>query len=362
MVSRTAVVAGATGIVGGALIEHLRASGEWEVVSLSRRTSELGSGVRHVHVDLLDAQESSAKLRELTEATHVFFAAYAPRATPAEEVAPNLTMLMNLVEALEKSAPRLEHVQLIHGSKWYGNHLGPYRTPARETDARHMPPNFYYDQQDWLQDRQRGKRWSWSALRPHGIYGFSVGSPMNHLMSLSLYATISREMDLPLRFPGHPRAFSALYQFTDARLLARAMEWAATTSACENEAFNITNGEPDRWKNIWPEIAQWFGMEVGDGQQISLAHVMADKESLWASMRRKYGLQSYSLTELANWNFADWAYSTPYDQVSSLGKARRAGWTEVLDAPAMFRDLLGALGEQRIIPAPPGLQLHRSEF
>ena len=38
----------------------------------------------------------------------------------------------------------------MQGSKWYGNHLGPYLTPARETDPRHMPPNFYYDQQDFL--------------------------------------------------------------------------------------------------------------------------------------------------------------------------------------------------------------------
>jgi hypothetical protein len=36
----------------------------------------------------------------------------------------------------------------VHGAKWYGMHIGPYRTPAREGDPRHMPPNFYYDQQD----------------------------------------------------------------------------------------------------------------------------------------------------------------------------------------------------------------------
>jgi hypothetical protein len=45
-------------------------------------------------------------------------------------------------------------------------HFGPFKTPARETDPRHLPPNFYYDQEDFLISQSRGKTWSWSALRP----------------------------------------------------------------------------------------------------------------------------------------------------------------------------------------------------
>jgi len=352
MAHQTAVVAGALGIVGRALVAQLQQSGDWDIVTLSRRPAEFGAGVRHVCVDLLDTADCQARLRDLTDATHVFFCAYAPRATVAEEVTPNLAMVINLVEALERAAPRLAHVQLIQGTKWYGNHLGPFRTPARESDARHMPPNFYYDQQDWLAARQRGRRWSWSALRPHCICGFSLGSPMNHLLALSLYATISRELGLPLRFPGHPQAFAALYQFTDARLLARAMEWAATTSACENEAFNMTNGEPDRWQNVWPELTQCFGMPAGPVQQINLARMMADKEPLWARMREVSGLQPYTLEQLVNWSYADWAYASPYDQVSSLAKARRAGWHEVLEPAVMFAELVDGLVGQRVIPPP----------
>ena len=88
-------------------------------------------------------------------------------------------MLVNLVESIEAISPALEHVNLVEGSKWYGNHLGPYKTPARETDARHMPPNMYYNQQDFLESRQHGKRWNWSAVRPHAVCGFAVGNPMN---------------------------------------------------------------------------------------------------------------------------------------------------------------------------------------
>lgn len=350
MIKKTALVVGALGVVGRAVIEQLHASEDWDVVSLSRRDGDFGPHVRHIRADLSDPKSLHAESRVLGSVTHVFYCAHFKGASPNEEIQPNLTMLSNLVEALEAAGGDLQHIQLIHGSKWYGNHLGPYRTPAREDDPRQLATVFYYDQQDWLQARQEGKRWTWSALRPHCICGFSVGSPMNHLMALALYATISRELGLPLRFPGNPAAFGALYEFTDARLLARAMKWVAVNPACSNQAFNLTNGAPDRWKNIWPDIAASFGMRAGECAPISLARTMADKEPLWTKMQAKYGLRPYAMKQLVDWGFADWAYSTPYDQVSSLTKIRQAGWCEVLDPAVMFRDLVAELAEKKIIP------------
>ena len=29
-----------------------------------------------------------------------------------------------------------------------------------------MPPNFYYEQEDFLRSQQVGKSWRWTALRP----------------------------------------------------------------------------------------------------------------------------------------------------------------------------------------------------
>lgn len=353
MTKKVCIVAGALGIVGRALVEHLESNDEWEVIALSRRAPDFETRARFVQVDLFNIEDCRAKLGEFTRATHVFYSAYAPGRTAADEVAPNLAMVVNLVSTMEKLAPRLAHVLLVQGSKWYGNHLGPFRTPAREDDSRHMPPNYYYNQQDWLEDQQRGKHWTWSALRPHCICGFSVGSPMNHLMALSLYAVVSRELMLPLRFPGSSGAFTALYQFTDARLFARAMVWAATTTACENQAFNMTNGEPQRWENLWPAVAGCFGMQPAPVQAISLTRMMADKEPLWARMRDKYELRNYVLSQLVSWEFADWSYSNSFDQISSLAKARRAGWNEVLDAETMFREQTQRLVVERIIPPQP---------
>lgn len=344
------LVAGALGIAGRALLQHLEGDSAWDVVGLSRRTPDFATRAHFVSVDLLDAADCRRKLESFNDVTHVFYAALAAGLSARDEVAPNLSMLENLVTTVEAASPALRHVLLVQGSKWYGHHLGPYRTPAREDDPRHMPPNFYYDQQDWIEQRQKGKPWTWSALRPHCICGFSVGSPMNHLMALALYATISRELGLPLRFPGVPGAFRAIYQFTDAPLFARAMSWAATTPGCANQALNVTNGEYERWENIWPSIAASFGMAPGGVQTISLSRYMADKEPLWQRMREKYGLKPHRLSELVNWEFADWSYSNAFDQMSSLGKIRRLGWNETLDAPTMFAAAIQRLVDDTVIP------------
>ena len=65
-----------------------------------------------------------------------------------------------------------------------------------------MPPLFYYAQYDWLKSYQQGKGWSYPNLIPHGIYGFAVTSPYNHLMALALYACISKELGLPFALGG----------------------------------------------------------------------------------------------------------------------------------------------------------------
>ena len=350
MPTKICIVAGALGVAGRAFIEELESRSDWEVIGISRRKPDFSTRARFVSLDLTNADACERVLAEFSGITHIYFAAYAPSTILTDETAPNLAMLVNLVSALDRISPSLRHVAIVHGSKWYGNHLGPYKTPAREDDPRHMPPNFYYDQQDWIEKYQRGKQWTWSSWRPHGLCGLSVGSPMNQLNALAIYATISRELDLPLRFPGSANAFRAVYQFTDASLLARAALWASEQPSCANQAFNITNGDYDRWENIWSDLAREFGLEPGPVQTISLSRFMADKEPLWSSIRERHGLKPYRMDELVNWKFADWVYSSPFDQMSSLTKIHRAGWNEPLEAMRMFNRLFARMRAERIIP------------
>ncbi len=271
MKRRTALVAGATGLVGGYLLAHLLEQGDWDIVAVSRRKPDVPGNYRHISVDLLDRADCRSKLASLTDISHIFFVAYIEHADPQELVKANTAMLVNLVDVIETASPALEHVHLSEGSKWYGNHLGAYKTPAKEDDPRHMPPNFYYDQQDFLEQRQKGKHWGWSAVRPHAVCGFSTGGPMNLTLAIAVYASISKALGLPLSFPGKPGAYTALYQCTDAALLAKSIEWMATVPKCANQAFNITNGDLIRWQHVWPRFADFFEMDLAPQRHISLA-------------------------------------------------------------------------------------------
>ena len=345
-----AVVVGATGVVGRNLIHHLAGLDGWRVTGLSRRRPDLPAGAEWLEVDLADAANARARLAALTDATHLFYAGYADRPSPAELVAPNLALLVNAVEALAAAAPGLRHVNLIEGTKWYGSHLGPFRTPAKEDDARHMPPNFYYDQQDWLEARQRGKGWSWSALRPHAICGLALGNPMNISTVIAVYAAISKELALPLKFPGRAGAFDALYQVTDATHLAKAMVWCATEPACANQAFNLTNGDYFRWRHLWPKFAEFFAMEAGDPQHVSLTQFMADKAPVWQRITARHGLTPIPFDQVAAWPFGDFVLGSEYDIMSDTTKARRHGFTEVVDSEEMFLSLFADFRAARVIP------------
>ena len=76
---------------------------------------------------------------------------------------------------------------------------------------------------------------------------------MNLAMVIAVYASISKELGLPLRFPGKPGAYDALLEMTDAGLLAKATVWAATDERRGNQAFNINNGDLFRWNEMWPK-------------------------------------------------------------------------------------------------------------
>ena len=350
MSKRKALVAGATGVVGRNLLKHLAASGGWDIVALSRRTPDIEGSYEHIAVDLANASECRTKLHHLDDVTHVFFAALAANRELTQAAIDNLALLRNLVEAIEPVAAGLEHVHVVHGTKWYGMHLGPFKTPAQEDDPRHMPPNFYYDQWDYLVERQKGKRWTYSSTRPHGISGFALGNHSNLTLVIAIYAVICKELGLPLCHPGTPGNYRALYQCTDSGLLARAMVWMATAPECANEAFNITNGDLIRWENTWPRIARYFGMEAGPRRHISLVQFMADKGPVWDRIVAKHGLRSIPYNEIVNWAYGDFVFTPEYDVISSTAKARRFGFHECVDTEEMFPRLWDEMRADRIIP------------
>ncbi len=347
---KTGLIAGATGVVGRNLVQHLDSREDWQVIALSRRTPDIEGLEQHISVDLLDPADCDKQLGGLNKVTHIFYAAYVERPGWHEMVEPNLRMLVNLVDAVEPVATGLQHINLMQGTKWYGNHLGPFKTPAKETDPPHMPPNFYYDQQRFIVKRQKDKTWTWSAARPHGVSGFAIGNPMNLVMVVAVYASISKALGLPLRHPGSRANAHALYQVTDSGLLARACTWMATEDKCANEPFNITNGDIFRWENLWPIFADYFEMKTAPAQKINLTRMMADKAPVWEAVARQYGLRKIPYTDLVRWEYGDFVFTPEYDIISSMTKARQFGFTEVIDSEDMFLRQFDELREHKIIP------------
>ncbi len=70
-----ALIAGVTGIQGGALADRLTAGG-WEVYGLARQPAASDSAVRPIAADLTDLDSLRGALDGI-EPTHVFFTAWA---------------------------------------------------------------------------------------------------------------------------------------------------------------------------------------------------------------------------------------------------------------------------------------------
>ena len=344
------IIAGVSGVIGRAVLEKFETDPKFEVVGLSRSSPNFDMATAHISVDLTDQDDCWKKLKQQTDVTHVAFASYVEKVSLHDQVGPNLTMLENLIKILEEASPSLEHVTLFQGGKAYGCHLGAFKTPAKETDPRHMPPNFYYDQEDFLRSQSLGKLWSWTALRPEAVCGFAVGNPMNLLMVIAVYAAISKHLGQPMRFPGTHAAYGALYQVSDADVLASATHWAGNCESATEEIYNITNGDCFRWSTLWPIFAEYFDMEYAPPIPICLQDMMADKAEIWSEITREHGLNKYSFDQVASWRFGDFIFNCEFDNITSTIKARTSGFHDCIDSEKMFQQKFDRLRQMKVIP------------
>ena len=157
-VKNVVLIAGAHGVSGRSAAEHWTSLPDTRVYGLSRRSAPLPAGVEVISADLLDRDDLQRKLGKVTGITHIVFGAYIEKPTATERSEANVAILKNLLDVVEQASPSLQHLTFYQGGKAYGADLGPFKTPAREDDARLMPPNFYYDQEDFLRERQQGRR------------------------------------------------------------------------------------------------------------------------------------------------------------------------------------------------------------
>ncbi len=352
--ARTALVVGASGIVGAATAALLREEG-WVVHGLARNPGRDGE-ILPVAADLRDAAGTATALAGLRPDA-VFITTWLRQATEAENIRVNGAMVRNLLDGL-RAAGGARHVALVTGLKHY---LGPFeaygkgtlpQTPFREDQGRLDVENFYYAQEDEVFAAAARDGFTWSVHRPHTVIGKAVGNAMNMGSTLAAYATLCRELGRPFRFPGSLMQWDGLTDMTDARLLARQLLWAATTLGAANEAFNVVNGDVFRWKWMWGRIAEWFGLEPApfDGTIQPLERQMADDGPVWRRIAERDGLAEPDLSRLASPWHTDADLGRPIEVVTDMGKSRRLGFTAYQPTDDAFFDLFARLRAERLIP------------
>ncbi len=344
---KTALVVGASGIIGNAVVETLAQDPQWRVRALRR---SLVPGVEAISCDLHDAAATAHALRGAADTTHVFYAALQADASLAREAQLNGAMLRNLLDGLKAAGAKLERVVHYQGAKVYGVHLGPVVAPFYEDHPRHLAPNFYYTQEDLLRERAQQGEFEWAILRPDVVVGDIAGNPMNIAMVIGAFAALSRQAGVPLRFPGSVRAYrEVLAQLTDAGWLARASVWAALAPAARNQAFNLV-GEPFRWERLWHKVGDALGLALAEPQSFSLAAQMPSQAAAWQSLAQQHDLQPVPYEKLVGWKFGDFVFNTEFDMISDMGKIRRAGFTEAVSTEDTLIGAIQRLREKRYLP------------
>ena len=371
MAVKKVVVAGATGLVGGAALRHFGGTAGCEVIALSRRKPRQLYGARHISVDLTVPAQCQQAAPEMHGATHLVYAALyeAPNLVDGwrdqSQIRTNDEMLRNLMAVLEPAAPSLEHVALLQGTKAYGVHVRPLVVPAREGRSEmYQQPNFYWAQENFVRGLQQGKTglektgpgktWHWSILRPVLIVGEAIGGAMDLIPPLGVYAAMLRQQGRALDYPGGAARVS---QAVDVDLLARAIAWAGEAEAARNEAFNVTNGDVFTWENVWPAISEALDMKPGGAVPLSLVENYPQWIAPWDALRRKHDLIAPGLEAFVGLSFQYADYTMRYGQTEpgppalvSTVKINQAGFTEMMDTEKMFHKWFSQARASRLLP------------
>ncbi len=353
------LVAGASGLVGEAAVSAFAAAG-WDVIAVSRRAPEPVGRFRHLAVDLTDAAACEAAFGSLREVTHVVYAALYEKPglmagwREADQMQTNLAMLANLMRPLSRAA-KLEHVTLLQGTKAYGAHVKPQiPLPARERAARDGHANFYWLQEDHLRALADERGFAWTVFRPQIIVGAAWGAAMNPLLPLGAYAAIRKARGETFAYTG---GAAHVMELVDPRLLGEAFVWAAGAEAARNETFNATNGDVFAWPEVWPAMADAFGMAQGPEETLRLAEWLPAHAADWEALTARHGLRPVGLMPLLgeSHHYIDMlarpgltALARPI-LVSTI-KLRQAGFSACYDSEDTLRYWIGEMQRRRLIP------------
>ncbi|WCJ17897.1 (S)-8-oxocitronellyl enol synthase [Euphorbia peplus] len=366
-----ALVIGITGIVGNSLAEILPLSntpgGPWKVYGVARHPWPIWQAdnmIEYIQCDVSKEEETLKKLSILTDITHIFFVAWASKATEAENCETNGSMLRNVLRSVIPNSKNLKHICLQTGSKHY---VGPFESFGDPHQAHEAPwhedlprleiVNFYYTLEDILFNEVRKKDGlTWSVHRPGAIFGFSPCSLMNLVSTLCVYAAICKHQGLPLIFPGEKRVWERYWYASDADLIAEQQIWASVDPNAKNEAFNCSNGDVFKWKHLWKVLAEAFKIEnygfvKDDGRRLSLGEMMKDKGGVWDQIVKEKELVDSEIEKVGAWWLGDIAFKGDVDFMDTMNKSKEHGFFGFRNSNKSFIYWIDKLKSHRIVPS-----------
>ena len=410
----TAIVTGATGISGWNTIRSLLdVPGRWtKIYTVSRSqpekclmnllSKEQQSRIQHLSVDFNGCPEDVAQaLGVVQEADpYVFFYAYMQPKTEEHEgvwrnvdklVEVNGRLFSSFLKALDIAQVVPKRILLQTGGKNYGLQFGRTPQPLVESDPqpRHLEPNFYYVQEDNLQDYcRRHPQTSWNVIRPCGVVGSALKAQMNGTYLLCVYAAVQAHKKEPMYFPGDWTSWQGPVALSTARLTGYLSEWAALNDACKDQAYNAIDSNSMTHERLWVELARWYGNDKGamsppedasrfyrtelkGGKDCPLGHgpplITASSYSMldwaqkqcnkdaWKEIMEASGgnITANPFAEDAmkdNFGFLDICCSAIV--VVSMNKARRQGWTGFVDTIESSFQAAQEMVDMGLLPPP----------
>jgi nucleoside-diphosphate-sugar epimerase len=267
----------------------------------------------------------------------------------------NGQMFRNLFDIALSANRTLRHVSVVHGTKAYAVHLPQRRplVPLRESLPRPPHDDFYFRQEDYLWEKQRGANWSWTIFRAPAIVGGGLGSNLNGLLAMAVFASLRKAVGLSLPFPGSADNLGVM-EMVDVELLARAIDWATAADSARNQTFNIANGDVYVWPDMWPVIAEEIGLPVGESQPMSLVAAIAAQANEWAQLVKKH-----HLVAPADWReflgesaaLADFQLNNCARTVlTSTIKIRQAGFHDCVDSATSVAGWIRRWRDEKLIP------------
>lgn len=255
-----------------------------------------------------------------------------------------------------------------------------------EDSPRVDHPNFYFPQEDILAKWCSNNNTTWTVTRSGFIIGAVKETSMSVTLGMAIYASIQRELGLPLDFPSDVDAWDASKDLSTVKLIAYHEEWAVLTEGAANQALNIVDDSRWSWGGFWPTFASWYHIPHGipepdESKYLTITMprsppprgfgppgkvrvtwnfaswaLKPEVKAAWEKIEVREGLDKSlnpwrdekALLDL--WGTLDAEILGPWTRTESMDKSRKLGWNGFVDTRESIRDVIEQLAELKLVP------------